>query len=695
MRDYRIESIRNICLAGHSGSGKTSIAEAMLYTTGAISRLGSISTGNTVSDYRDEEIAHRLSLGLTPLHCDWLDYKIHFIDTPGYSDFTNEVKCAMRVVDSVVVVIKAIEGIEVETERAWEYANDYNLPRLIVVNLLDKEHADFEACVDGIRDRLGQKAIALQIPVGTAESFSGVIDLVSRKFLMYDRGGNGMPTLTDIPDRLTDQVEAFRERLVEAAAESDDKLLEAFFEEGTLTDDQLERGLRVGIGNGLLFPVLCTSATLNVGVSSVLDSITRYLPSPIDRPPVNVTSANNNSVIELSPDPSGPLAALVFKTISESHVGEMTYFRLFSGQIKAGDDVFNASKDGTERISQIYQTLGHNRTDVGVIYAGEIGATVKLKNTRTGDTLCSRQNPILSTWVSAPQPVANAAIIPRSKEDEEKISTGLSRLHQEDPSFTVTYDPEIKQLILSGAGETHLELTVERLKRRFGVEVDIVQPRIPYRETIKGKAESQGRYKRQTGGRGQFGDTWIRVEPQPRGSGYEFVDAVVGGAVPSRFIPAVDKGIQETLIEGVIAGYPVVDVKATLYDGSFHTVDSSEMAFKIAASMGFKKAFTEARSVLLEPIYEVEVVVPDEYMGDVLGDLSSRRGRILGMDPKGKNQLVRAEAPLAELYKYATDLRSITQGRGTYARRFSRYEEMPKEVEQKVIADANFTHQSE
>lgn len=695
MRDYRIERIRNICLAGHSGSGKTSIAEAMLYNAGAISRLGSILAGNTVSDYRDEEISHKISLGLTPLHCDWLDHKIHFIDTPGYTDFTSEVQCAMRVVDGVVVVIKAVEGIEVETERAWEYANAYNLPRLIVVNLLDKEHANFDSCVDSIQERLGQKAIALQIPVGTSDSFSGVIDLVSRKALMYDRGGAGKPSLSDIPENLAEQAEACRERLVEAAAESDDELLEVFFEEGTLTDDQLERGLRAGIRDGQLFPILCASATLNVGISGLLDSITRYLPSPIHRPPVIVTKANSKTGIEISVDPAGPPAALVFKTISESHVGEMTYFRLFSGQIKAGDDVFNASRDGAERFSQIYQTLGHNRTELGVIYAGEIGAVVKLKETRTGDTLCSRQNPVLLPWISAPPSVANAAIIPKSKEDEEKISTGLSRLHQEDPFFTVVYDPEIKQLILSGAGETHLEMTVERLKRRFGVEVNIIQPRIPYRETIRGRAESQGRYKRQTGGRGQFGDTWIRIEPQPRGAGYEFVDAVVGGAVPSRFIPAVDKGIQETLGDGVIAGYPVVDVKATLYDGSFHTVDSSEMAFKIAGSMGFKKAFADARPVILEPIYEVEVVIPDEFMGDVLGDLSSRRGRILGMDPRGNNQVVRAEAPLAELYKYSTALRSITQGRGTYARKFVRYEEMPKEAEQKVIADSNFTSQTE
>lgn len=695
MRDYRIGLVRNFCLAGHSGSGKTSIAEAMLYTAGAINRLGSVTAGNTVSDYRDEEIAHKISLGLTPLHCNWLGYKLHFIDTPGYTDFTSEVKTAMRVVDAVVIVIKAIEGVEVETMRAWEYAESLNLPCLIVINLLDKEQADFLTCVDNIREHLGQKVIPLQLPVGSSDSVSGVIDLVAQKSLIFDKQGDGKPTLLDIPENLKSQAETFREKLVEAAAESDDKLLEAFFEEGTLTDDQLEQGLRTGICNGTLVPILCSAATLNIGISPVLDSITRYLPSPLDRPAAIVTRTNSQTETALPPDTSGPLVAVVFKTISESHVGEMTYFRLYSGQIKAGDDVFNSSKDGPERFSQIYQTLGHNRTELGVIYAGEIGAVVKLKNTRTGDTLCSRQNTVVLPWITFTQPVANAAVIPKSKEDEEKISLGLSRLHQEDPSFSIVYDPEIKQLVLSGAGETHLEITVERLKRRFGVEVELIQPRIPYRETIKGTAESQGRYKRQAGGRGQFGDTWIRIAPQPRGAGYEFVDGVVGGAVPSRFIPAVDKGIQETLVEGVIAGYPVVDVKATLYDGSFHNVDSSEMAFKIAASIGFKKAFTDARPIILEPIYEVVVVVPDDFMGDVLGDLSSRRGRILGMDPQGNNQAIRAEAPLAELYKYSTALRSITQGRGTYSRTFARYEEMPKDAEQKVITNSNFKNESE
>ncbi|MBM3262205.1 MAG: elongation factor G [candidate division Zixibacteria bacterium] len=693
MREYRIDHIRNICFAGHSGSGKTSTGEAILFTSGAINRLGSVPAGNTTSDYREEEIAHKISTGLTPLHCDWDGHKIHFIDTPGYTDFTSEVKCAMRVVDGVVVFLRPGEAVEVETERAWAYADEFDLPRLLVVNLLDKEHADFFSAVERIQQRFGQKAVPVQVPIGASESFSGLVDLIAMKTITYPRGGDGKGQIDDIPADLTDQATEYREKLIEAAAETDDQLLEKFFEEGTLTDEELMQGLQAGVKNRQIFPILCTSATFNIGTSALLDTIVRYLPSPAERPPAS--ALKGDSKIALNPDPAGPPAALVFKTVSEAHIGEMTYFRVYSGQIKAGDDLHNVTKDTSERFGQIYQTLGHNRSELPVIHAGEIGATVKLKDTHTGNTLCSRQNAFSFPWIVFSAPVANAAILPKSKEDEEKISMGLSRLHEEDPSFIASYDSEIKQLILSGAGETHLEMTVERLKRRFGVEVDMIQPRIPYRETIRGKAEAQGRYKRQTGGRGQFGDTWIRLEPQPRGAGYEFIDAIVGGVVPQRFIPAVDKGIQETLTEGVIAGYPVVDIKATLYDGSFHTVDSSEMAFKIAASMGFKKAFTDARPVMLEPIYEVEVVVPEEYMGDVMGDLSSRRGRILGMDPKDRQQVVRAEVPLAELYKYSTTLRSFTQGRGSHTRKFIRYEEMPKEVEQKVIAESNFTSQTE
>jgi len=685
VKEYRIENIRNICFAGHGGSGKTSLTEAMLFNAGATTRLGSVDDGNTVSDYREEEIEHRISMNLTPLHFEWNEQNLHVIDTPGYSDFTSEVHCAMRVSDNVAIVVKAIEGIEVETERAWEYTEQYGLPRMVVVNLLDKEHADFYDVLGRIQERFGTQAVPLQIPIGEGEGFAGVVDLVAMEAVTSE---NGKDSRGEIPGDLADLAEEYREKLMEAVAESDDGLLEVYFEEGALTDEQLLEGLRKGVREGAIYPVMATSATRNIGVSGLMDAVGAYLACPADRPPVTVTPSGGDEEIALDSDPSGPLAALVFKTVSEAHIGELTYFRVYSGEIKHGGDVYNSSKNTAERFGQIYQTNGHERHELNVIRAGEIGATVKLKDTHTGDSLSTRQKTFDLEWVTFSEPVANVAVLPKSKEDEEKISTGLSRLHEEDPSFTFQFNSEIKQLILAGAGEMHLDLIVERLSRRFGVEVEMVQPRIPYREAIKGRSEAQGRFKRQSGGRGQFGDVWLRVEPRQRGDGYEFDNGIVGGAVPTRFIPAVDKGIQEAMVEGVMAKYPVVDLKATLYDGSFHTVDSSEMAFKVAASMGFKKAFMEARPVLLEPIYEVDVVVPEDYMGDVMGDLSSRRGRILGMSPRGSNQVVRAEVPLAELYRYSTVLRSITHGRGSHARKFVRYEEIPKEIENKVIEEA-------
>ncbi len=686
MKEYRIEIIRNLCLAGHGGSGKTSLAEAILFNSGVTNRLGSVDDGNTISDYREEEIEHRISMNLTPLHCEWNDHDLHVIDTPGYSDFTSEVHCAMRVTDNVAIVVKAIEGIEVETEHAWEYADQYGLPRVVVVNHLDKEHADFYDVLGRIQERFGTQAFPLQIPIGEGEGLSGVIDLVAMEAVTVEGGGKA--ARSKIPADLADQAAAYREKLLEAVAESNDELLEIYFEEGALTDEQLVEGLRKGVEDGAIFPVLAISATRNIGVTGVMDAAVTYMESPDKRPPASATRSGDSEEVALDPDPSGPLAALVFKTVSEAHIGELTYFRVYSGEIKHGGDVYNSTKNTSERFGQIYQTNGHERKEMNVIRAGEIGATVKLKDTHTGDALCARQKAFDLEWVKFSEPVANVAVLPKSKEDEEKISIGLARLHEEDPSFTFQFNSEIRQLILAGAGEMHLDLIVERLSRRFGVEVEMVQPRIPYREAIKGKSEAHGRFKRQSGGRGQYGDVWLRVEPQPRGEGYEFDNGIVGGAVPGRFIPAVDKGIQEAMVEGVVAKYPVVDLKATLYDGSFHTVDSSEMAFKVAASMGFKKAFMDARPVLLEPIYEVDVVVPEDYMGDVMGDLSSRRGRILGMSPKGSNQVVRAEVPLAELYRYSTVLRSITHGRGSHARRFIRYEEMPKEIENKVIEES-------
>ncbi|MBT5872447.1 MAG: elongation factor G [Candidatus Latescibacteria bacterium] len=688
MRDYNQANLRNICLAGHGGSGKTSLAEALLYTTGQISRLGTIETGNTTSDYRQEEIDHKISMGVTPLYCEWDQCTINILDTPGFTDFTGDVKCAMRVADGVIVMLRALEGIEVETDRAWKYADEYGLPRMIVINLLDKEHTDFFDTLSRVQQRYGTQAVPITLPIGENESFSGVIDLINMKALNYQVEGDGKPTLGDIPENQIDIAMEYREKLMEIVAESNDELLEQYFEAGELTQAQLLDALRKGICTGSIYPTLCTSASHNIGTSAVLNAITTLMPSPTDRPTFRALQDGTDEELLLEADSSGPLSALIFKTVSEQHIGELSYFRVYSGAIRHGDDVYNTSKDTTERFGQMYITLGRERTEMGTVRAGEIAAVVKLKDTHTGDTICSRANKITLPRITFSDPVAEVAVSPKSKEDEEKISMGLSRLHEEDPSFINRYDPELKQMILAGAGEMHLEMVVERLERRFGVSVDMVKPRLPYRETIRGTSEKQGRFKRQSGGRGQFGDAWIKIEPSLRGHGYEFVDEIVGGAVPHRFIPAVDKGIQEAMDEGVVAGYPVVDIKATLYDGSFHSVDSSEMAFKIAASLGFKSAVKDARPVLLEPVYEVEVLVPEDYMGDVMGDLSARRGRILGMDQKGGLQLVRAEVPLAELYRYSTALRSMTHGRGSHSRRFLRYDDMPQDVQKKTIEES-------
>ena len=695
MKEYHLDHIRNVCLSGHGGSGKTSLTEGALFTAGTINRLGTVDAGTTISDYRDEEIEHQISMGVTPLYCEWQDHKLHILDTPGYTDFTGEVKCAIRVSDSIVIMIRPIEGIEVETDRAWEYADGFALPRMLVVNLLDKEHTDFFNTLGRIQERFGNQALPLQLPIGASESFVGVVDLITMKALMYEAGGNGKGQVQEIPTDLADLAGEYREKLVEVVAETDDDLLEEYFEEGALTDEQLIEGLKKGIHANQVYPVVCSAATLNIGTSAVLDMIVQFMPSPADRPTEVGAKPGSEEEITLKADPGEPFSALVFKTVSEPHIGELSYFRVYSGQVQAGSDVYNTTKNTSERFSQVYETLGRERHELGILHAGEIGAVVKLKDTHTGDTLCDRQRPVIIPGITFASPVAYVAIEPNSKEDEEKISMGLSRLHEEDPSFINRYDSELKQLILAGAGEMHLEMIVERLKRRFGVEVTMTKPRVPYRETIRGTAEKQGRYKRQSGGRGQFGDTWIRIEPLPRGAGYEFVDAIVGGVVPNRFIPAADKGIHEAMAEGVIAGSPVVDVKATLYDGSYHTVDSSELAFKVAASMGFKNAVIDSKPVLLEPIYELEVTVPEEYMGDIMGDLSSRRGRILGMDQKGTLQIVRAEVPLAELYKYSTALRSMTQGRGNHTRTFIRYDEMPKEAEEKVVEEAKALKEQE
>jgi elongation factor G len=686
VKEYKTDQYRNIALVAHGDAGKTTLAEAMCFTAGISKRLGRIDAGNTLSDYNPDEIDRSISISTALLHFDWGNHRIHLLDTPGYADFIGEVMGAIRVVDGAIVLIHAVSGIEVGTEKVWEMAAQQGKPRLIFINKMDKEHADFYKVLSAARERFGNGVVPVQLPIGQAGSFKGIVDLMKMKGMLFESGG--MLKETDIPEDMQAMAAEHRERLVEAAAESDDALLEKYFDQGDLSAEEIAKGIRQGTLSGQVFPVLSGDAFENRGVRSLLDAMIAYLPSPEDMGAIKGLKPDTQNEEIRQPSDDQPLSALVFKTISEPHVGELSLFRVYSGVLKSGMDVLNTSKGGSERIGQVYAMIGKERKEVGSMHAGEMGAVVKLKDTHTGNTLSAQKAPIVLPGVAFPEPVIRVAIEPRTKGDEEKISSGLNRLHDEDPTFITEVDGELKQTVISGLGELHLDVIVGRLKRKFGVDVELVKPRIPYRETIQGTAQVQGKYKKQTGGRGQYGDTWIKIEPLPRGTGFEFDNGIVGGVIPTKFIPAVEKGIKEAMNDGAVAGYPIVDLKVTLYDGSFHTVDSSEMAFKIAGSMALKKAVVQASPVLLEPIYDVEVTVPEDFMGDVMGDLSSRRGKILGVDPKGSFQMVKAKVPLAELYRYSTTLRSLTQGRGIHARHFSHYEEVPRDVSEKIITEA-------
>jgi len=685
VKEYTIKEIRNLSLVGHGGVGKTSLAEAMLFSAGEISRLGRVDDGSTVSDYRQEETERKISIGASLLHCEWRGNKLNVVDTPGYADFTGEVKGALRVVDSAVVVLDSTSGVDVGTEKVWGYANDYNIPRLLFVNGLRKERADFDNVCRMVAERFTSSAIAVQFPAGKGEEFSAIIDLLQMKLLKYQ---DGKRVVAEIPAGLETKAVELRERLVEAVAESDDALLEKYLEEGELPAEDIVNGLRKGTAEGKIFPILCGDALANVGIDALLDAIVELLPSAAEGPPVEGRVPGSDEEIRIERNRESALSAIVFKTVSEPHLGESSLFRVYSGMIRSGDDVLNSTKGTTEKIGQIYLLNGKLRKEIGNVPAGDMGALVKLKNTHTGDTLCDKRRPVVLPGIDFPEPVIRMAIRPRARADEDKIGSGLSRLHEEDPTFVYKVDPELKQTIISGQGELQLEIIVGKLKANFGVEVDLTEPRIPYRETIQVAGQGHHKHKKQTGGHGQYGEVYLKLEPLERGKGFEFVNAIVGGAIPSKFIPSVEKGIIEAMQEGVLAGYPVVDLKVSLYDGTFHSVDSSDLAFKIAGSMALKKGVMEGKPILLEPICDIEITVPEEYMGDVMGDLSSRRGKILGMEHRGHFQVIRAKVPLAELYRYSTSLRSLTQGRGLHSQKFSHYEEVPREISEKIIAEA-------
>ncbi len=686
MKAYDAKDIRNVLLVGHGGAGKTTLLEAMLYTAGAITRMGKVEEGNTVSDHDQEEIRRGISVSLSMAPVEWEGVKINVLDAPGYADFVGDVHAAVRAVDAVLLVVSAVDGVEVQTEVAWELAAEQGLPRAILVNKMDRERASFERTLEQLVQAFGTQVAPLQLPIGEEHAFAGVADLLSRKAYRYEGGPRGVEG--EWPDDLSGKAEPLREKLVEAVAESDDALIEKYLEQGELSEEEVARGVKAGFAEARIAPVLVAAASRPVGVDRLLGFIAAEFPSPLERPPVRLMTREGQEV-ERACDPDGPLAAFVFKTVSDPYVGRITMFRVFSGKVRPDSAVFNATKGQEERVGQLFTLRGKEHETVPEVPAGDIGAVAKLSHTTTGDTFTSKDAPATLPAVAWPEPLLAYAIEPRTKGDEDKLSTALARLREEDPTFRVERSEETHETVIYGMGEAHLDVMIERMKRKFGVDVVHRPARIPYKETIKGTAKAQGRYVKQTGGHGQYGVCWIEIEPLPRGGGFEFVDKIVGGVIPNQFIPSVEKGVRKAMEEGVLAGYPMVDVRVTLYDGKAHSVDSSDMSFQIAGSLALKEAAQQAGLVLLEPIVELEVVVPEAYTGDIMGDLNAKRGKILGMESAGPGkQRIRALVPQAEVARYAIDLRSLTGGRGWFTMRFSHYEEVPPHLAEKIVAEA-------
>ncbi len=695
MKDYTPDALRNIGLFGHASAGKTTFNELALYTGGETTRIGKIEEGNTISDYTANEIERKISISLSACHLEWKDTKLNLLDAPGTSDFEGEVLAAAKVVDTGVIFVKAVEGIEVGTEHAWDYIRADKKPAAVVINKIDHERSDFERVVAQAHERLSHGVVVVTFPAKEGLQFDTVIDVLKMKAYKYGAIGSKQVTEMEIPADLKAKAEEYHTQLIEKISEEDEEIMNHYFETGDLNMDDVHKGLKLAIANGDLIPVFATSAAKGVGMNNFLDFAVEYFPSPSEMPAAKGLMGDGKEV-EVVADKDGEPVLFIFKIIAEQHVGELSLFRVYSGTLKPGMDLVNQVSGKGERMNQFFMLNGHNRKEMPTVVCGDIAAVVKLKDSHTNNTLSSKNFSARIAPIDFPEPSIRGAIIPKAKGDEDKIAACLHALHEEDPSFNVRFDPEIGQTIITGQGQTQLTLAVKRLKERYNVDVDLVQPRIPYRETIKGRVDSVDyRHKKQSGGRGQFAHVFFKMEPNERGAGFEFVNAIVGGVVPGRFIPAVEKGIVEQMEKGVIAGYNVVDVKVTLFDGKFHDVDSDEMSFKLASSQCFKKAFAESKPVLLEPIYEVTVKVPEENMGDVMSDFTSRRGRILGMESDGHFQILKANVPLSSMYKYSVDLRGITAGRGTHKERFSHYEEVPKEQEVKIIEEYNKSRQEE
>ena len=683
----KVECLRNIAFVAHGGAGKTSLAEVMLFNTGVTNRLGRVDDENTLMDFEPEELKRHISLSSAFHQYSWKKHTISLIDTPGDQNFFSDTRLCMQAADGTVVVIDAVDGVKVQTEQAWDFIDEFNLPSIIFINKLDRERSDFFRTFKDAEKCFKPKPIITQLPIGSEAGFKGVIDLISMKAFTYDTKGKA--TKIDIPNDMQDQVEEEREALVENVIESDDKLLERYLDGESLSDDEIINVLRKGTLTRAFVPVLCGSATKNIGIDLLQDFFVNCMPSPLDRHPWIAADDTGETQIECTADPDAPFYGFVFKTVADPFAGRLSIFRVVSGTLGADGTFYNVNKSTNERYNQLLRLAGKEQKQINQAGPGSIVAMAKLKETATGDTLCNEGRKVKFKCAEPLPDLISFALEPKSKGDEDKIFTSLSKLLEEDVALKLTRNPETKQILLSGLGQIHIEVTIEKLKRKYNVDVRLNTPKVPYKETITKTVRVQGRHKKQTGGHGQFGDCWIRLDPLPRGKGFEFVNKIVGGAIPRQYIPAVEKGIIESARKGILGGFPCIDFQVTLDDGSFHAVDSSEMAFKIAGSLAFRKAVAEAGPVLLEPIMNISITTPDEYMGDIMGDLNSRRGRVLGMDSKGKNQIIKANVPMTEFLTYAPELRSITGGRGIFTMEFSHYDEVPAQISQKLLEEIN------
>ncbi|MEC7746623.1 MAG: elongation factor G [Candidatus Neomarinimicrobiota bacterium] len=684
MKQFQSSDIRNFAVVGHGTSGKTCLAEAMLKLGGETNRLGTIEDGSTTSDYHPGEKSRQISIHATPLHMEWMDTKFNLIDTPGYSDFIGEAIGSLSVVDLAVITIHAVNGVEVGTETMWNHATKLGIPKMLVVNGIDREHTKFDTILVQTRNRFGNNVFPMQLPVNEGPGYNQNVDVLRTKLISYQGDGSGQMTEGELPDELKEKVKGLHEELIEYVAESDDTLLEKFFDEEGLSEEDMRNGIHQAIQDQTFIPLFCTSATSNVGVARVCDFISKYGSSPDDRKTITAHDQQGNDV-NVSLDGSDTVVQ-IFKTMAESHVGELSLFRVYSGKVKTGQDYHNSDRNTNERFGQMFILNGKNRTQVDQLSAGDMAGVVKLKDTHTGNTLCSGKRVTLPS-LDLPNPNIHAAIKSTAKGDEEKLAVGLSTLHEEDPTFVYRVDSEVKQTIISGQGELHLKVSTERLKRRFGIDINLEEPKVPFRETISTNGEAKYRHKKQSGGAGQFAEVWMRIEPKQRGEGIDFTQSLVGQNVDRVFVPSVEKGVNTACSDGILAGCKVVDIKIDFYDGKMHPVDSKDIAFQTAGKHAFREAFLSAHPCLLEPIIDIEVKIPEDYMGDIMGDISGKRGKIMGMDADGSFQVIKAQVPQAELYHYATTVRSLTGGRGIHSESFSHYEKMPKEFEQRVIKD--------